>query len=79
MGMASVLWLSAAFASFGLLIEGAGFVTALLAMIVASSLPGRDTRPWELAVLIVVLISGSVALFIYGLELPVPALSLELT
>ena len=65
-----MLWLSAAFAAFGLLIEGAGFVLALLALIVASSLAGRDTRPLELAVLVAVLITGSVALFIYGLELP---------
>jgi hypothetical protein len=53
-----------------LLIEAAGFVFALLALIVASSLAGRDTRPLELALLIVVLIAGSVGLFVYGLELP---------
>lgn len=69
-GWRPLLWLSAAFAAFGLLIEGAGFVLALLALIVASSLAGRDTRPIELAVLVAVLITGSVALFIYGLELP---------
>lgn len=69
-GWRPLLWLSAAFAAFGLLIEGAGFVLALLALIVASSLAGRDTRPLELVVLIAALITGSVALFIYGLELP---------
>jgi hypothetical protein len=69
-GWRPLLWLSAAFAAFGLLIEGAGFVLALLALIIASSLAGRDTRPLELVVLIAVLITGSVALFIYGLELP---------
>ena len=69
-GWRPLLWLSAAFASFGLLIEKAGFVFALAALIVASSLAGRDTRAWELALLIVVLIAGSVGLFIYGLELP---------
>lgn len=69
-GWRPLLWLSAAFAAFGLLIEGAGFVLALLALIIASALAGRDTRPLELAVLIAVLITGSVALFIYGLELP---------
>ena len=69
-GWRPLLWLSAAFAAFGLLIEGAGFVLALLALIVASSLAGRDTRPLELVILIAVLITGSVALFIYGLELP---------
>jgi hypothetical protein len=69
-GLRALLWLSAAFAGFGLLIEAAGFVFALLALIVASSLAGRDTRPLELALLIVVLIAGSVGLFVYGLELP---------
>lgn len=69
-GWRPLLWLSAAFAAFGLLIETAGFVLALLALIIASSLAGRDTRPFELVLLIVVLITGSVGLFIYGLELP---------
>lgn len=69
-GWRPLLWLAAAFAAFGLLIEGAGFVFALLALIVASSLAGRDTRPLELMVLILVLIAGSIGLFIYGLELP---------
>jgi hypothetical protein len=69
-GWRPLLWLSAAFASFGLLMERAGFVLALLALIIASSLAGRDSRPLELVLLIAVLISGSVGLFIYGLELP---------
>jgi hypothetical protein len=71
-GWRPLLWLSAAFAAFGLLIEGAGFVPALLALIVASSLAGRDTRLPELVILVAVLIIGSVGLFIYGLELPYP-------
>lgn len=69
-GWRPLAWLSAAFAAFGLLIEEAGFVLALLALIVASSLAGRDTRPLELLILTVLLIAGSVALFVYGLELP---------
>src|ERR1044072_3893514 len=47
-GWRPLLWLSAAFAGFGLLIERAGFVLALLALIIASSLAGRDTRLLEL-------------------------------
>jgi hypothetical protein len=69
-GWRPLLWLSVAFAGFGLLIESAGFILALLSLIVASSLAGRDTRVIELIVLIVVLIAGSVGLFVYGLELP---------
>jgi hypothetical protein len=69
-GWRPLFWLSAAFAGFGLLIESAGFILALLSLIVASSLAGRDTRVIELIVLIVVLIAGSVGLFVYGLELP---------
>src|SRR5687768_1809987 len=57
-GWRPLLWLSAAFASFGVLIEGAGFVPALLSLIIASSLAGRDTRAWELVLLIAVLITG---------------------
>src|SRR5688572_21474292 len=40
-GWRPLLWLSAAFAAFGLLIEPVGFVPALVALIVASSLAGR--------------------------------------
>jgi hypothetical protein len=69
-GWRPLLWLSAAFAGFGLLIEPAGFVAALVALIVASALAGRDSRPLEFVILLVVLISASVGLFIYGLELP---------
>ena len=69
-GWRPLLWLSAAFVSFGLLIERAGFVPALLALIIMSSLAGRDSRLLELVLLALVLIGGSVALFIYGLELP---------
>jgi hypothetical protein len=69
-GWRPLLWLSAAFAGFGLLIESAGFILALLSLIVASSFAGRDTRFLELIILIVLLIAGSVGLFVYGLELP---------
>jgi hypothetical protein len=69
-GWRPLLWLSAAFVAFGLLIETFGFVLALFSLIIASSLAGRDTRRLELVLLIVVLITGSVGLFIYGLELP---------
>lgn len=71
-GWRPLLWLSAAFLSFGFLIEKAGFVPALLALIVMSSLAGRDSRSLELVLLALVLIGGSVALFVYGLELPYP-------
>lgn len=69
-GWRPLVCLSAAFAGFGLLIDRAGFVASLLVLIVASSFAGRDTRPVELVMLVIVLISGSVALFVYGLELP---------
>ena len=69
-GWRGLFWLSVAFAAFGFLIESAGFVLALLALIVASSLAGRDTRLLELVVLGGVLVAGSVGLFVYALELP---------
>jgi hypothetical protein len=69
-GWRPLIWLSAAFAAFGFLIESAGFVLALIALIISSSLAGRDTRALELVILIVLLVCGSVGLFVYGLELP---------
>ena len=69
-GWRALSWLCAAFAGFGLLIEPAGLVPALLVLIVCSALAGRDFRPAELIVLVVVLIAGAVGLFVYGLELP---------
>jgi hypothetical protein len=57
---------------FGVLMERAGFVPALLVLIVGSSMAGRDARLVETILLAIGLTAFAVALFIYGLGLPYP-------
>jgi hypothetical protein len=73
-GWRPLLVLSLAFIVYGLSMETfeLGFVPSLAAVIIVSSLAGREFRPVELALLTAVLVTGAVGLFIYGLELPYP-------
>jgi hypothetical protein len=57
---------------FGLLMEHAGFVPALMVLIVGSSAAGGEFRLLESLVLAVGLTAFAVALFIWGLGLPYP-------
>ena len=57
---------------FGLLMEHAGFVPALMVLIVGSALAGSEFRLVEVLALAAGLTSFAVALFIYGLGLPYP-------
>jgi hypothetical protein len=59
---------------FGLLMEHAGFIPALLVLIFGSALAGKDFRIVEVLLLAVGLTAFSVALFIWGLGLPYPLL-----
>ncbi len=59
---------------FGVLIESAGFIPALVALTFLSAAAGREFRLVEVLLLTLVLTAGSVGLFIYGLELPYPLL-----
>lgn len=59
---------------FGLLMEHAGFIPALLVLIVGSALAGNEFRLLEVLLLAVGLTAFSVALFIWGLGLPYPLL-----
>jgi hypothetical protein len=59
---------------FGLLMEHAGFIPALVALIFGSALAGREFRFVEVLVLAVGLTAFSVVLFIWGLGLPYPLL-----
>jgi hypothetical protein len=56
--------------SFGLLIEGAGFWPASLALVVASRFAERDLRILEVGALAVFLAALMAAIFRYGLGLP---------
>jgi hypothetical protein len=65
-----ILFLSGAFAAFGLLMESGGLVLALLALLGLSAAAGERFRPLQFVLLAVVIVGGSAALFVYGLGLP---------
>ncbi len=57
---------------FGVLMERAGFIPAMVALVFVSAASGREFRVIEVLLLTVVLTVASVALFIWGLGLPYP-------
>ena len=61
-----------AFVAFGILMEYAGFVPAMVALIVGSAVAGTEFRIGEVLVLSVLLTVMCVALFIWALGLPYP-------
>ena len=60
---------------FGLLMEYAGFIPALMVLIVGSSAAGSEFRLIESLLLAVGLTLFAIALFIYGLGLPYPLIA----
>ncbi len=61
-----------AFVAFGVLMEHAGFVPAMLALMIGSAAAGTEFRVGEVLALSVVLTALCVALFIWALGLPYP-------
>ena len=59
---------------FGLLMEHAGFIPALIVLIFGSAAAGTDFRLGEVTLLAIGLTAFAVALFIYGIGLPYPLL-----
>jgi putative tricarboxylic transport membrane protein len=57
---------------FATLLERLGLAVALAAVVVVSALASRESRPLEVAALAAVLVVFSVAVFVYGLRLPLP-------
>ena len=57
---------------FGVLVERAGLVPALLALVVGSAAAGSEFKLGEVAALAAALILFSIAVFIWGLDLPYP-------
>jgi hypothetical protein len=57
---------------FGLFVERAGFIPALVVLIFGSAASGRAFRIKDVLLLTVTLVVGAVALFIWGLGLPYP-------
>ena len=64
-----------AFVLFGVLMQHAGFVPALLLLVVGSAMAGTEFRLVEVLVLAVLLTATCVALFIWALGLPYPLFS----
>src|SRR3954470_2128885 len=60
---------------FGLLMEYAGFIPALLVLTFGSTIATTESRPLEAMLLAIGLTAFCVALFIYGLGLPYPLLA----
>jgi hypothetical protein len=66
-----VIVLSLGVIAFGLLIEKVGFVPSLVALILITSLSGREKIRWlEVLIVTIVLVIGAVGVFIYGIGLP---------
>jgi len=57
---------------FGVLVDHAGFLPALVALVFGSAAAGREFKFVEVLLLTVILTGISVATFIWGLELPYP-------
>ena len=57
---------------FGVLMDHAGFVPALVALVFGSAAAGREFKFLEVLLLTALLTVASVATFIWGLELPYP-------
>ena len=68
----ALIVLPLAFVLFGVLMEHAGFVPAMLVLIVGSAAAGTEFRLGEVLVLSVLLTAMCVALFIWALGLPYP-------
>jgi hypothetical protein len=63
-----------AMVGFGVLVERAGFVPALVVLVVGAAAAGREFRIGEVALLAALLTALSVGLFVWALGLPYPLL-----
>ena len=64
-----LFFISAAIASFGILMEDRGLIAALVALIVIARFAGREGSVAELIAMVIVLIAVSVGIFVYGLNI----------
>lgn len=64
-----VIFISVAIVVFGVLIEDAGLIAALAALIIVARLAGREGSVLELAIMVIVLIAIAVAIFVYALNI----------
>jgi hypothetical protein len=70
-----LIMLPLALVLFGVLIERAGFVPAMLVLIFGSGLAGTEFRPIEMIVFSVLLTALCAALFVWALGLPYPLIA----
>ena len=68
----ALLVLPLAMVIFGVLMEKAGFVIAMISLMLVSALASKEFKFLEQLILAVCITAGSVGLFIYGLGLPYP-------
>jgi hypothetical protein len=67
-----IVLITLAFSFFGWAIDHVGLVLALFVMIFCSALAGKTFKLSDVLIMCIVLIAGSVILFIYALKLPFP-------
>jgi hypothetical protein len=67
-----LLLVCAGLMTFALLIEGVGLPAAVMATVVVGAFGGPEFRLFEVIILAVVLAVAAVAIFVYGLSLPMP-------
>jgi hypothetical protein len=65
-----IIVLSLGVIAFGLLIEKVGFIPSLVALILLTTLAGREFKWLEVLIVTIVLVVGAVGIFIYGIGLP---------
>lgn len=68
----ALIVLPVAIVVFGFLVERAGFVPALVVLMIISAAAGTEFRFREVLLLTVALTAASVGIFIYGLGMPYP-------
>src|SRR6266496_2768311 len=71
----ALIVLPLSFGLFGVVIEYAGFIPALIVLVFGSAAASREFRFVEVALLTVVMIAQSVTVFIWGLGLPYPPIA----
>ncbi len=72
LSLRALLILPTALCLFGFLLDRAGFIPAMLVIVIGSALAGREFRFLEVVALAIGLTAASVAIFIFGLGLPYP-------
>ena len=67
-----LLFVSMAALAFALLLQRAGIVIAISVTVIIGSFAGERLRPFDLLLLIGLLIFASIALFVWGIGIPLP-------